>query len=94
MNNIVPDPDASKGSHRTGVLEGITADKIESILGFAPNVADDPDKVRYSWAFTVNGYKCAIWDYKGSYQYNSFSTYGPASVLRSIFPDHYKGTFL
>jgi hypothetical protein len=64
--------------------------EINKILGFKPNIADDPDKVKYSWGFTVDGVHCGIWDYKGSYKYKSFSTFGPADSLRKVFGEHYK----
>jgi|GEM_PF-2401237 len=92
MNEIIPD--STIGSHRTGRLDGITVDKIEAVLGFSPNVKDDPDKVRYSWGFRVNGYACAIWDYRGSHEFNTFSTFGPSSVLHALFPDHYVATVI
>ena len=73
------------GSHKTGGLRNINVHKITAILGFAPNIADDPDKVVSSWGFTVNGIKCGIWDYKGSHKYGQFSTYGPSHIFTELF---------
>jgi hypothetical protein len=83
-------PVASCGSHRTGTLGEITAEEISKKLGFQPNIEDDPDKVVNSWAFTVDGIKCAIWDYKGSHNWGSFSTYGPRETFVKIFGDKVK----
>jgi hypothetical protein len=74
------------GPSRTGGLNGYSAKEIEKILGFSANCDDDPDKVKYSWGFTVDGKYCAIWDYKGSHKYNEFSTYGNRDVLNNLFP--------
>ena len=79
------EPTQLSGSHRTGTLTKYTKEQIESILGFAPNVEDDPDKVVNSWAFTIDGYKCAIWDYKGSHHYDIWSVYDPHNVLEQLF---------
>ena len=73
------------GSHRTGTLTKYTKEQIIDILGFAPNVEDDPDKVVNSWAFTLDGCECAIWDYKGSHHYEIWSVYDPANVLSKLF---------
>lgn len=73
------------GSHRTGTLQNVTAAEIAKILGFEANCQDDPDKVKYSWGFTADGERCGIWDYKGSYTYNSFSLYGPKEVFEQLF---------
>ena len=62
--------------------EGYTVKEINKILGFEPNVQDDPDKVKYSWGFKVDGQPCGIWDYKGS----RWSTYGPKIVFSILFP--------
>lgn len=73
-------------SYRTGGLKDITRAQIIQVLGFAPNVEDDPDKVVNSWGFMVNGTDhCAIWDYKGSHMFNRWSTYDPAGVLPALF---------
>lgn len=77
------------GTHRNGGLTDISKPQIDKILGFKANVIDDPDKVKYSWAFTVDGVKCAIWDYKGSYREKFYSTFGPADVLKKVFGDYY-----
>ena len=76
-------------TYRTGTLVSISAEEIEKILGFSCNVKDDPSKVKYSWGFTVDGIKCAVWDYKGSYQVNQFSTFGPDTALAVVFGSRY-----
>ena len=77
------------GDSRSGTLTNLTAEEISEILGFAPNVKDDPYKVQNSWGFSVDGKRCGIWDYKGSHHSNSFSTFGPHEVLCSLFGEHY-----
>ena len=84
---IVPVQDVS--SHRTGRIVGLSKVQIDRILGFKPNVADDPYKVKYSWAFNVQGSDCAIWDYKGSHKIKEYSAYGPADKLRAVFGENY-----
>lgn len=73
------------GDCRTGSLAGITVAEINTILGFKSNCSDDPDKVKNSWGFTVNGVRCAVWDYKGSETVGRFSTFGPIESLRLVF---------
>ena len=84
-------PTDQPGDSRTGSLSGITAAQINEILGFKPNVKDDPYKVKYSWGFHVDGVRCGVWDYKGSGEHGMFSTFGPSSALRSLFGDNYHG---
>ena len=86
---IVPNPDVM-GS-RTGSLEDLSKDDIVRILGFEPNVEDDPYKVVNSWGFTINGIECAVWDYKGSHKYKQWSTFGPDEALRLVFGTFYRG---
>lgn len=69
----------------TGNLSNVTVDEINRILGFDPNCEEDSAKVKHSWGFKVDGQHCGIWDYKGSEQFNSFSTYGPASIFVKLF---------
>ena len=71
------------GPYRTGNLNK-AVDEIVAVLGPA-NCDDDPDKVKYSWGFEVDGKYAAIWDYKGSHTYDSFSTYDPDGVVDLIF---------
>lgn len=79
--NIVPD--SRVGSYRQGTLAAtVSAGRIREVLGFGPNVQDDPDKVTMSWGFRVDGVECAIWDYKGS---AFWSFYGPAAVFKALF---------
>ena len=68
-------------TYRTGTIEGLSVLEIAKKLGFEANVDDDPDKVKYSWAFEIDGKKAAIWDYKGSSSYKQFSIYDPEKAL-------------
>lgn len=79
-------PVSIPGSHRTGTIRGYSAEEISLILGFEPNVQDDPDKVSHSWGFLADGRQCGIWSYKGSELHKSFSTSGPAEVFEHLFP--------
>lgn len=78
------------GSYRTGSIAGLTVKEVCDILGFKPNVQDDPDKVQYSWGFTADNVLCGIWDYK-SYAVEPmyFSTYGPHEVFEKLFGSKY-----
>ncbi len=82
--NAVIKPKTNVASYKTGTLTGKNKFDIERALGFPPNVDDDPDKVRYSWAFTINGRECAIWDWKGSADQDVWSVYDPGLVLSII----------
>lgn len=82
-------PSSIGGSHRTGTLYDINATTISEILGFEPNIDDDPHKVVNSWGFEINGEQFGIWDYKGSHHSGQFSTYGNAEILSKLFPAHY-----
>lgn len=75
------------GPHKTSTIEGVTREEIEALLGFPANCQDDPDKVRWSWGFEVDGVYCAIWDYKESADYNQWSAYGPKEALKKVFGD-------
>ena len=77
------------GVCRTGNLRETRVDEINVILGFEPNVKDDPYKVKHSWGFKVDGVECGIWDYKGSESCGTFSTYGPDNVFTDLFGDKY-----
>lgn len=90
--NITPINKA--GPHRTGGLAGLNVDQITAIVGFEPNINDDPEKVTASWGFEVlddqgNTHDCGIWDYKGSARARRFSTYGPKSIFVHLFDLHY-----
>ena len=73
------------GPYRTGSLEKVSYNQIVETLGFDANIEDDPDKVKYSWGFEVDGKYAAIWDYKGSYRMKVWSTYDPDGILESLF---------
>lgn len=72
-------------TYRTGSISKYATWQIENTLGFPPNVKDDPDKVKNSWLFTIDGYVAAIWDYKGSHHLNVWSIYDPHNVLGRLF---------
>lgn len=72
------------GHYKTGVMIA-SLEQIEAILGPA-NCNDDPNKVTYSWGFTVDGVRCGIWDYYSSYKNNRWSTFGPIEALEKVFP--------
>lgn len=73
------------GTYRTGSLVGVTREDIVRTLGFEPNALDDGDKVENSWAFTLDGLPCAIWDWKGSQHVKVWSVYDPHKMLDRIF---------
>lgn len=81
---IIPDPHVR--SHRTAYLNNTTYMQIVSMLG-EPNVADDAYKVRYSWGFRYKDTPMAVWDWKGSADYGTWSIYGPVSLWYELFPD-------
>ena len=85
MHHVTPEDDAPNGIYRTGGLQGITRTQIIDVLGFKPNVKDDEAKVVSSWAFTVDGDLCAIWDYRGSHLFNRWSCYDPTGALPALF---------
>lgn len=73
---ITPNP--QPGLYKTGSLSPyITPEEIERVLGFPPNVQDDPDRVTHSWGFMLDGQPCGIWDYDGV----RWSTYGDVQQL-------------
>ena len=98
MNSIIVTPISNIGrTHKTGGLHKVSRQKIETILGFAPNAEDDPDKVTASWAFDVylpstgEHYPCAVWDYRGSFGWGAASCYGNPDALAAVFGEHYTG---
>ena len=85
-------PSENIGSSRTGTIQNITEQEIESIFGFPANVDDDPYKVVHSWAVDVDdAHTIHVWDYKGSHLDGQFSTHGNPAVLKQIFGDRYVG---
>jgi hypothetical protein len=77
-------------THRQGTLVEVNRKIITNILGFGPNMDDDGEKVTASWSFLVDGQQCAIWDYKGSFEWQEASTYGPDEALLKVFGTHYR----
>ena len=74
-------------SYREHGLKDVDEKTIEEALGFPPNQSDDADKVTASWAFTVDGELCAVWDYKGSFLIKRASAFGPKNALMKVFGD-------
>lgn len=86
-------PSDVPGHHHTGDLpSSITKKQIITVLGFAPNCEDDPDKVKNSWGFTVNGFPCGIWDYRGHHWsiFDGSLDQVLLSLFRSQLPDHFR----
>jgi len=77
------------GSHKTGELVGLTLEQVIDVLGFTPNIQDDPHKVVNSWSFLADGNKCAVWDYKGSHEWGTWSVYGKREVFEALFGKSY-----
>lgn len=73
------------GPFKTGNLCDLSREQIQNALGFPPNIRDDPFRIRWSWGFTVNGERCAIWDYKLSADDRVWSTFGPAWCFKLLF---------
>jgi hypothetical protein len=86
---MVINPIDIAGASQTGRLYDINVDTINEVLGFGPNIDDDPAKVVNSWGFEIDGKRFGIWDYKGSHHLGQFSTYGDSDVLSKLFPAHY-----
>jgi hypothetical protein len=80
-------PHGQPGQYRSGSIDsGYTVREITRVLGFGPNVQDDPGKVKYSWGFTADGTPCGIWDYRGG----RWSVFGPPEVFAALFPPKQK----
>lgn len=77
------------GSHKMGELVGLTYQQVVDVLGFEPNIEDDPHKVVNSWSFLADGNKCAVWDYKGSHEWGTWSVYGKREVFEALFGKSY-----
>ncbi len=56
----------------------------ELLAGF--EIEDDPVKVRYSWAFQLDGIDCAVWEYMGSWRRHEFHLWsaGPMVTLKDF----------
>ena len=82
------EPVNQPGDFRQSSIEGYNVKDINTILGFEPNTTekDDPGKVWYSWGFTVDGERCGIWDFNGSYRSEIFSWFGPLEIKNKLFP--------
>lgn len=72
-------------SYKQHSLAGLSAAQVAAKIGFTANIQDDPNKVKFSWGFTVNGKACSVWDWKGSHLINEFSAFGPVEELRLVF---------
>lgn len=75
MKHVIEAVDTAGDCLSYRLPESVTPEQIESVLGFAPNVQDDPDKVTMSWGFKLDGVRCGIWDYKG-YRWSVFDPTG------------------
>jgi hypothetical protein len=76
-------PHDRPGEYAQGSIDcRYTVREITQVLGFGPNVQDDPVKVKHSWGFTADGQPCGIWDYKGG----RWSTFGPKEIFDELFP--------
>ncbi len=84
---MIIEPVSKAGDYACGSLHGLRFEEIVATLGFMPNVADDPSKVRHSWGFTVDGQRCGIWDYKGSANADQWSFFGPKDVFVRLFSE-------
>ena len=70
------------GEHKQFTVNpNLTPGDVTRMIGFPANVKDDPDKVKRSWGFTVDGERCGVWDYKGS----RWSAWGPLEALQKVF---------
>lgn len=81
-----PKRDFSSGKNWS-LDSGLSVGDIDKILGNGKAAAgkafrrdDDPYKVKFSWAFLVDGKECAIWDYKGA----RWSGYGPKECFEAL----------
>ena len=74
------------GTHKTGTLMGYTKDQLESVFGESEKASLD-GKAQYSWEFDVvdeneDSFHCGIWDWKGSWEVQVWSTFGPADMIQ------------
>ena len=68
------------GSHRTHRISSrLSPEDITNALGVES--IGGGDKTTIEWQFYVNGFPCAIWDYKGS----RWSAYDPHNVMHLVF---------
>ena len=67
---------------RQGQLVGFRRNRITAVLGFVPNVEDDPVKIGQAWGFEADGMPGAIWQYKGS---PDWSYHGPEGLFVRLF---------
>lgn len=76
------------GQGKTASIKGLNDREVAARIGFISNQKDDPGKVKHSWGFTVDGVRCAVWDYKGSHLQGRWSAWGPMDALRKVFGEH------
>lgn len=69
---------------RSGTLQGLTGQKISTILGFEPNMSES-DKIKQRWSFEYEGHKCSVWDFRNASRYNQFSVYGRSEPINKLF---------
>lgn len=83
------EPVSKVGDHHETTIF-VFYERIVKVLGFTPNVThlDDPDKVKASWGFTVDGVRCGIWCYKqsgGPKGCSEWSFFGPKEIADKLF---------
>lgn len=70
---------------RQGTLRGQTPKKITETLGVRDVGCPTRSKTTNEWYFSVGGFHCGIWNYKGSDEIGEFSYFGPREVMIAIF---------
>lgn len=88
-------------SHRTGSIVDLTVEQVTAIVGFRPDTEPSGDgKVTVEWRFKVvndgldeEDIPCAIWDYKGSLNWNTLSVFMPPHIGKKLFGDNYKSQY-
>ena len=78
-------------TYKSGSLpDWLPHESISAQLGFEPETdPDDDGKVTMQWDFTVDGFPCSIWDYKGV----RWSTFGPEKAFRALFNSYEHGCY-
>lgn len=78
------------GTYKTGELVGYTKAQLEQVFGPSEEASLD-GKSKFSWDFDVedgdDSFHCSIWDWKGSWKENMWSTYGPSDLIRQAITE-------
>jgi hypothetical protein len=85
VNQIQPIPEHPAHSSAKCHIYGLSSKQITQILGFKPNVFEDPTKVRFAWGFLYKGQHYGVWDYRGSWRDKCYSFSGPRTVAEELF---------